>query len=292
MKGVRYIKKKQNKVKRFFKRNGLFLLVFIIGFSILLYPQVSNWYYTIESNNKVAEFDAGKEKLTNEDVEKRMALARAFNETLHDVTLEDPYSESERKAGKAEYARMLEINEQMGYVDVPTANIKLPIYAGTSEEVISKGVGHLEGTSLPVGGINTHTVLTSHAGLPSAKLFTELSQVKVGDVFYVHNVKEILAYKVDSIKTIEPHDFSNLLVEEGQDYATLLTCTPIGVNTHRLIVRGHRIPYVAEEAQAAEAGSNCIIYIAIGIISLVGLIVFLLLRRKKRKKDEAKKQEK
>lgn len=280
---------KNRKGSSFIKRNGVFLLVFLIGLSILLYPQVSRFYYTIESNKQVSQFETSRKVLNQEDIDKRISLAKAFNETLHNVTLEDPYSEAERRLGKAEYAHMLEVKEKIGHVEIPSIDSDLPIYAGTSEETISKGVGHLEGTSLPVGGANTHTVLTSHAGLPSAKLFTDLSKVKEGDVFYIHNIKEVLAYQVDRIEKIEPTDFSNLVVIPGGDFATLLTCTPIGINTHRLIVRGHRIPYEDAKAKPQKKETNLWwVWILLLILLLVLLLIWFVRRRKKCRKDGKK----
>lgn len=270
------------------RRNGLFLLIFLLGLAVLLYPQISRIYYTIDSNNQARQFDSDKSQLDKADIDRRIKLAEAFNASLHDVSLKDPYSDEEKSAGRAEYARMLELHEQMGHVEIPRIHVDLPIYAGTNEESISRGSGHLEGTSLPVGGIDTHTVLTSHSGLPSAKLFSDLPKVKKGDVFYIHNIKEILAYKVDQIKTIEPDDFSQLLIVPGKDYATLLTCTPIGINTHRLIVRGHRIPYVAKAHHKAQAeNSNWYLYLIIGLCLLILLLILAWLWYRRRKKAKA-----
>ncbi|SQF82473.1 sortase SrtC4 [Streptococcus equi subsp. zooepidemicus] len=269
---------KQSKWYRF-KRNAPLVFIFLIGLAILLYPQLSRIYYTIDSNNQAKYFDRDKSQLDQADIEKRIALAKAFNASLHDVSLRDPYSDEQKKAGRTEYARMLELHEQMGHVEIPKIKMDLPIYAGTSNEVISKGSGHLEGTSLPVGGKNTHTVLTSHSGLPSAKLFSDLSKVKKGDIFYIHNIKEILAYQVDQIKTIEPDNFSDLLIVPKKDYATLLTCTPIGINTHRLIVRGHRVPYRAKEHKKAQEKSNkWHLYFIIGLLLLLVLLIYFWYR--------------
>ncbi|MFP9085189.1 class C sortase [Streptococcus equi] len=269
---------KQSKDHRF-KRNAPLVFIFLIGLVILLYPQLSRIYYAIDSNNQAKHFDRDKYQLDQADIEKRIALARAFNASLHNIGLKDPYSDEEKTKGRAEYARMLELHEQMGHVEIPKIKMDLPIYAGTSDEVISKGSGHLEGTSLPVGGENTHTVLTSHSGLPTAKLFSDLSKVKKGDIFYIHNLKEILAYQVDQIKTIEPDNFSDLLIVPKKDYATLLTCTPIGINTHRLIVRGYRIPYRAKEHKKAQEESNkWHLYFIIGLFLLLVLLIYLWYR--------------
>lgn len=225
------------------KSNWFFKLIFVLGFLILMYPQVSRLYYRVQSTQEVSAFEAGKASLSDEEIKKRMALARDFNDSLVNQNMEDPYSKARHDWGRAEYARMLEVHEQMGHIQIPTIDLDIPIRAGTSEEVLQTSAGHLEGTSLPIGGNSTHTVITAHSGLPTAKLFTDIKDLKKGDRFYIHNIAETLAYEVDQIKVIEPSNFKDLVVVSGHDYATLLTCTPIGINTHRLLVRGHRVPY-------------------------------------------------
>ena len=219
-----------------------FVVIFILGFLLMMYPMISNYYYRIEANNEIQEFQDGAKKLDDVEILRRIELARAYNQTLDPSKLGDPYTEKE-KEGIAAYAKMLEVAEKIGFVEIPKIDVNLPIYAGTSMEVLDKGCGHLEGTSLPVGGPSTHAVLTAHRGLPKAKMFRDLDKLKEGDVFYVHNIQTVLAYKVDRIMTVEPSNFDPILVEEGKDYTTLLTCTPYMINSHRLLVRGHRIPY-------------------------------------------------
>ncbi|MDY3118221.1 MAG: class C sortase [Peptoniphilus sp.] len=221
----------------------LFKVIFVLGFLILMYPQVSRLYYRVESTQEVSTFESGKASLSDEEVQKRMALAKDFNDSLVNQVAEDPYSKARHERGRAAYARMLEIHEQIGHIQIPTIDVDIPIRAGTSEEVLQTSAGHLEGTSLPIGGNSSHTVITAHSGLPTAKLFTDLNKVKKGDRFYIHNIAETLAYEVDQIKVVEPSNFDDLLIVPGHDYATLLTCTPIMINTHRLLVRGHRVPY-------------------------------------------------
>lgn len=223
--------------------NWFFKVIFVLGFLILMYPQVSRLYYRVQSTQEVAAFEEGKAALSDEEIKKRMALARDFNDSLVNQNMEDPYSKARHARGRAAYARMLEIHEQIGHIQIPTIDLDIPIRAGTSEEVLQTSAGHLEGTSLPIGGNSTHTVITAHSGLPTAKLFTDIKDLKKGDRFYIHNIAETLAYEVDQIKVIEPSNFEDLLIVPGHDYATLLTCTPIGINTHRLLVRGHRVPY-------------------------------------------------
>lgn len=177
------------------------------------------------------------EELLNKDKE-------LSNTGVYSLNKGDDLSEQKLKKIRNRYFKMVKDEENLGYIEIPKINEKLPIYAGTSEDVLQKGVGQLEGTSLPTGGIGTHTVLTGHSGLPNAKIFTELNKLRVGDVFFVNNVKDRLAYKVDRKVVVLPTEFKDLLIDRDEDYVTLLTCTPLMVNTHRLLVRGHRIDYV------------------------------------------------
>lgn len=230
------------------------LLLFIIGLSIFSYPFLSDYYYRVEFTNEVASFDQGISELEAAEIKERLELAQAYNNVLNNEVTNDPFAADQLEAGIKEYARMLEVREKIGFIEIPVIDVELPIFAGTGDEVLEKGLGHLEGTSLPIGGNSTHTVITGHSGLPKAKLFTDLEDLIIGDKFYIHNISEVLAYQVDYIETIEPTDFSKLMIEPGHDYVTLLTCTPIGINSHRLIVRGHRIEYFApvEEKAIAE----------------------------------------
>lgn len=219
-----------------------FGLIFLLGLLIFSYPMISQKFYEIKADDEIIEFVKQSKEINEEEINKRMELARAYNETLDPSRLSDPYSKKEEEA-RAYYAHMLEVNEMIGHVEIPRINQDLPVYAGTSETVLQKGCGHLEGTSLPVGGKSTHTVITAHRGLPEAVLFRYLDQLVEGDIFYFHNIQGTLAYRVDQIMVVEPTNFEPVLVQEGKDYATLLTCTPYMINSHRLLVRGYRIPY-------------------------------------------------
>lgn len=280
--------KKASRKKK--KRASTFLLIaiFLMGLLVLMYPIISRLYYNVESSYEIDDFDNEAAKLDDTEVKRRINLARAFNDSLVNHIDKDPYTDEQKAEGRKEYARMLEINERMGHVEIPKINLDIPMYAGTDEEVLQKGVGHLEGTSLPVGGIDTHTVLTAHCGLPTAKLFTDLEKLKEGDVFYVHNLAETLAYKVVQIKVVNPDEFDDLLVVKGHDYATLLTCTPYMINTHRLLVRGERIPYDAV-ADIVTARENKEIFkyknrffIALGVIAFLLLLILTTRHKKKR----------
>lgn len=219
-----------------------FGLIFLVGLLIFSYPMISQKFYEIKADEEIIEFVKQTKEINEEEINKRMELARAYNETLDPSRLSDPYSKKEEEA-RAYYAHMLEVNEMIGHVEIPRINQDLPVYAGTSETVLQKGCGHLEGTSLPVGGKSTHTVITAHRGLPEAVLFRYLDQLVEGDIFYFHNIQGTLAYRVDQIMVVEPTNFEPVLVQEGKDYATLLTCTPYMINSHRPLVRGYRIPY-------------------------------------------------
>lgn len=269
------------------KSNKLFIFIFILGLGILSYPMISNWYYRIESNNQVADYKEARDLLSDEEIQRRMRLAKIYNDNLGNVTPKDPYSEEEKHKAIENYAQMLELRTKIGVIVIPSIDVDLPIYAGTNEEILQKGAGHLEGTSLPIGGESSHTVITAHSGLPSARLFTDLQKVKMGDKFYIENIGGTLAYEVDHIDVIEPSDFQQLLVVPGKDYATLLTCTPIMINTHRLIVRGHRVPYVPEvdDKIMEDKGGNLGIdkrLIILLIFAIIILVRYLLSRRKKK----------
>lgn len=288
---------KKNASRKKKKRASTFILVaiFLVGLLVLMYPIISRLYYNVESSYEINDFDKEAAKLDDTEVKRRIELARAFNDSLVNHIDKDPYTDEQKAAGRKEYARMLEINERMGHVEVPKINVDIPMYAGTEEEVLQKGVGHLEGTSLPVGGIDTHTVLTAHCGLPTAKLFTDLEKLEEGDVFYVHNLAETLAYKVVQIKVVNPDEFDDLLVVKGHDYATLLTCTPYMINTHRLLVRGERIPYDAvEDIVTARENKEIFKYkkrffIALGVIALLLLLILTTRHKKKRYKKAIRK---
>lgn len=266
------------------KSRWVFRLIFLLGFLVMVYPLISRFYYRIESNEQVETFSTGAKKLDTKEIDRRINLAKAFNDSLSGKIASDPYTRKQQEEGRKEYARMLEVEEMIGTVDIPKINQKLPIYAGTSEDILQKGVGHLEGTSLPIGGNSSHTVLTAHSGLPEATLFTHLNQLEIGDKFYIENIEGIIAYQVDQIKVIEPSNFEDLMISPGHDYATLLTCTPIMINTHRLIVRGHRVPYVpaVDEELIRDSRNNWIFrtlfFAALGLIILL-IILILKLRR-------------
>ncbi|MGG1165208.1 MULTISPECIES: class C sortase [Bacillus cereus group] len=265
------------------RRNIIFGSIFLLGLSIFLYPMVSNWFATRTHYSEVSTYDAAVSNLQKEEIERKEKEAREYNEKVQSKmqTFSDPFRENSDE-NKGSYVDMLNIGDVMGYVEIPKIDVSLPIYQGTTEDVLSRGIGQLNESSLPVGGKNTHTVLTGHRGLPSALMFTHLDKVEKNDIFYIHSLDKVLAYKVDQIKVVLPNETEDLLVVQGQDYATLITCTPYGVNTHRLLVRGHRVPYDAGEKEMITKPfilEDWMIVFPIVIICIVLLMIYLKKRK-------------
>lgn len=267
------------------------MAIFTLGLLIFSYPLISQKYYEIKAEDEVITFTKAAKELAPEDLDRRMALAAAYNRTLDPSRLADPYTDME-KAGRAEYARMLEVEEMVGHIRIPKIKVDIPIRAGSSEDVLQKGAGHLEGTSLPIGGDSTHTVITAHRGLPNAKLFRNLDQLAYGDIFYITNIKETIAYKVDKIQVVEPSDFEPVLVVERKDYATLLTCTPYMINSHRLLVRGVRIPYqeAIDDGVANTPRARFDFFRMVLVLIPIIIILLLTLFREKKRTDNLSKE--
>ncbi|EDP23572.1 class C sortase [Parvimonas micra] len=280
--------KKNNKILIKFINYLTTFLVFL-GILIISYPMVSRMYYYNVSQKNIDEFKEGVKKITSEEILQRMSLAKSYNDSLSNINVEDPYMRKKHEEGKNEYARMLEVQEKIGYIQIPSLDLSLPIYAGTSESVLQKGVGHMEGTSLPIGGESTHCILTAHTGLNTARMFTDIDKLKKGDIFLIENIKETLAYKVDSIQVIEPTDFSQLVIVPKEDYVTLLTCTPYMVNSHRLLVRGVRTEYIKKSVDEQSNKNkpflteNNLIMIATIFFDILILIIYWLILKKSRK---------
>ena len=225
----------------------LLVLILLAGLSLLLYPALSDYWNTLHESQAIASYVETVEAMDEADYEAMWAAARAYNDALPRDNSRFHPSEEEQ----AEYDALLDVSGTgiMGYVEIPQIGVSLPIYHGTDEAVLQVAIGHIEGSSLPVGGAGTHCVISGHRGLPSAKLFTDLDQIQEGDTFLLHILDETLTYQVDQIHIVEPDDVTYLAIEEGQDLCTLVTCTPYGVNSHRLLVRGRRIE--TEETAAA-----------------------------------------
>ena len=264
----------------------LLLFILLIGLSLLLYPTVSDYWNSFHQTRAIATYAENVAKLDNAHYDRLWEDARAYNRTLG--LRSNPYYLAEEQ--KAEYERLLDVSGLgvMGYIEIPQIDVSLPIYHGTEESVLQIAVGHLEWTSLPVGGESTHCVLSGHRGLPSAKLFTNLDKLREGDTFLLRVLDEVLTYEVDQILIVEPQETAALQIEEGKDYCTLVTCTPYGINTHRLLVRGHRIDNM-EEAKTIRVTADAVqiepLLVApiVAIPMLLILLVLLLLPRRRRK---------
>lgn len=275
-------------------------IIFLAGLSLLLYPFVANQWNNYRQKQLISGYEqvvSDKEAAEGIDYDAERKKAEDYNEALLPCVLPDSFALAESSGVDPVYMNTLNIagDEMMGSVEIPKINIKIPIYHTTEEDVLNKGAGHLEGSSLPVGGANTHAVISAHRGLPSASLFTDLDQMKVGDHFLLHVLDETLCYEVDKISVVKPEDTSALAVEDGQDLVTLLTCTPYGVNTERLLVRGHRVPYVEEEVKEEKtvlSGSslhtNYLLWVFVGL-SVTTLFVFVLYLKETKLKRRANK---
>ena len=280
--------------------NLVICIIFLAGLSLLLYPFVANQWNNYRQKQLISGYEQAvseKEAAEGIDYDAERKKAEEYNEALLPCVLPDSFALAESSGVDPVYMNTLNIagDEMMGSVEIPKINIKIPIYHTTEEEVLNKGAGHLEGSSLPVGGANTHAVISAHRGLPSASLFTDLDQMKVGDHFLLHVLDETLCYEVDKISVVKPEDTTALAVEDGQDLVTLFTCTPYGVNTERLLVRGHRVPYVEEEVKEEKtvlSGSslhtNYLLWVFVGL-SVTALFVFVLYLKETKLKRRANK---
>ena len=275
-----------------FKKNLTTLLLVVIGLAgliLIAYPTFADWWNFFRQSRAVMSYADAVANLDTEEYDKIIAEAENYNKELSKGGIRWVMTDQQ----KEEYESQLDVNASgiMGYIDIPKINIKLPIYHGTGEAVLQVAIGHLSGTSLPVGGESTHCVVSGHRGLPSAKLFTDLDKLGEGDTFTMTVLDRTVTYEVDQIRVVEPTDLSELQIEKGKDYCTLVTCTPYGVNTHRLLVRGHRVANVDGEANViAEALQIEPIYIAPFVaapILLVLLIALLATTGKKSKKITA-----
>lgn len=231
---------------------------YLVGFSLLLYPAVSHYMNQRHNTAIISDYKKKVSHISQKEEDTMIKKARVYNRTLGgNVDLLDPFGENKEENKNIAYEQLLKLDDSgmMGYINIPQINLTLPMYHGISEPVLQTGVGHLENTSLPVGGKSSHCVLSGHRGLPSAKLFTDLDQMKNGDVFYIKILHHTFAYKVDQILTVKPEKTEELQIVKGQDYVTLVTCTPYGINTHRILVRGKRIPYT-EQGKAADKESR------------------------------------
>lgn len=282
----------------------LFGLMFLVGFGILAYPTISNQWNTYRQSRLISNYDTVVSQMTEEDFTAAWEAAREYNQSFGaNSIMTDVFGvDKAEDISDTPYWKVLNVagDGVMGYITIPKINIKLAIYHGTADEVLETGVGHMNGTKLPVGGESNHCVLSAHRGLPSAKLFTDIDQLEVRDRFYLHILNEDMAYEVDQIlPMVEKDDYEALgeavKIEEGQDHVTLFTCTPYGVNSHRLLVRGHRVPYDGElestpvDSMVQAIQNYYMLYLLVGLG--VTALIILAMRRvmaKKRRQTETK----
>ena len=263
------------------------IIVFFVGVSVLLYPTVSDYWNSLHQSQAIATYADSVENMDEQDYEKLWDAAVSYNQKLfqsgHGLGLKDEEKE--------EYNELLDVSGTgiMSYIEIPKIKCSLPIYHGTDEGVLQIAVGHIEGSSLPVGGLNTHCVLSGHRGLPSAKLFSNLDKLEEGDIFMIRTLDQTLTYEVDQIRIVLPDEVDDLKIEEGKDLCTLVTCTPYGINTHRLLVRGHRVAN-QEEAEAVRVTAdamqvdNRIVAICIAVPVLVLLLIYVAFGGRRRKR--------
>lgn len=280
------------------------ILIFVAGIGVMSYPLVSSVINNIESRNHVEEYTKTTKQMSSEETLEMFKRAEEYNHSLtNNVIITDPFDEKAYKKIGANYEKALNVdgNGLIGYIDIPKINVYLPIYHGTTDKILAKGAGHLQNTSLPVGGESTHSVISAHTAYPGETFFDYLTDMQEGDEFYVHVLDRVLKYEVDSIKVVLPEKTDDLRVIRGEDHVTLLTCTPYSINTHRLLVRGKRVAYddskyITTGASAASFGGDGIFFlgykilypaaaiIVVGFVALVVIIVIISLRRSKKKK--------
>lgn len=263
------------------------IIVFFVGVSVLLYPTVSDYWNSLHQSQAIATYADSVENMDEQDYEKLWDAAVSYNQKLfqsgHGLGLKDEEKE--------EYNELLDVSGTgiMSYIEIPKIKCSLPVYHGTDEGVLQIAVGHIEGSSLPVGGLNTHCVLSGHRGLPSAKLFSNLDKLEEGDIFMIRTLDQTLTYEVDQIRIVLPDEVEDLKIEEGKDLCTLVTCTPYGINTHRLLVRGHRVAN-QEEAEAVRVTAdammvdNRIVAMCIAVPVLVLLLIYVAFGGRRRKR--------
>ncbi|MFR2768008.1 MAG: class C sortase [Thomasclavelia sp.] len=283
-------------IKRYYEKNVVRIILivgFCIGLIISLYPLISNIYSRRNQIQVINDYTEDIKEIDTKQIAKELELANAYNRKLNQtIVLTDPFDPSAIDMADDVYYDILNYTDDgvMAYINIPKIDVNLPIYHGTDSEHMLKGVGHLVGTSFPVGGIDTHAVLSAHSGLSTAELFTNLADLKKDDLFYIHVLDDVLAYEVDKINVVKPDETNDLKIVPGQDYVTLVTCTPYGINSHRLLVRGHRVEYDPDlEKQESKKANNDVwfkeyiksIVSGIGIIVLI-IIFIVVLKRVKR----------
>lgn len=251
----------------------LLVLILLTGVSLLLYPTVSDYWNSFHQSQAIASYVEAVAEIDNTKYEKMWQEAVAYNEKLKDNSGRWTPTDEELE----EYERLLNVSDTgiMGYIEIPKIKVSLPIYHGTDEAILQIAIGHIPGSSLPVGGKGTHCVVSGHRGLPSAKLFTDLDQLEEGDLFMMRILDETLTYEVDQVRIVEPEELSDLEIDEDKDLCTLVTCTPYGINSHRLLVRGHRVENLKEDTIRVTADAQQIDPVMVAPVVAVPLILLL-----------------
>lgn len=281
--------KQKNKNIRISKSSVLLIVMFIAGLLLLIYPSFSNAWNTAHSSHLVASYDSSVRKLSKSNTQELLQKAEDYNKSL----LSNPSRYQMTDEERTEYEGLLDPDGTgvMGIISIPDIDVELPIYHGTDNAVLTIGAGHLEGSSLPVGGTGTHAVITGHRGLPRAKLFTDLPKLSEGSIFQITVLNKTLTYEVDQILTVLPDEVESLEIDPTQDYVTLVTCTPYGINSHRLLVRGHRIenPESVISAEAGQIDKRIVAaYTCIPILLVVLVLLFIKGQRRRKAKQEWK----
>ncbi|MEI3605142.1 class C sortase [Pseudogracilibacillus sp. SE30717A] len=272
-------------------KKGLIISVFIIGLLIFLYPVISNLFQTKEHHTMISDYHEKVLQMDEEQLQREKQKAVKHNEELAKSEMDyvDPFSNdmtAENPLGTKSYYDALQINPAIGTISIPKINVELPIYHGTGEKVLSQGVGHLENSSLPSSELGTHTVLTAHRGLPSSTLFRNLDKVEIGDLFFVDVLDETLAYEVHDIEIVLPSETEWLQFYEDENIVTLLTCDPYMINTHRMLVTGHLIPYEEKNNSGEITKKNKLSWIVIGLFIILGFLTIWGIKRYRQRKDE------
>lgn len=275
------------KKKKGISSTAILVAVMLIGLSLLLYPSFSNYWNSIYQSHAVSDYIKDVAVMDNDKYDDLWQAAISYNESL--TTRPNSYTLDTTQM--IQYNQLLDVTGTgiMGYVEIPSIDVLLPIYHGTDESVLQEAIGHLEWTSLPTGGEGTHCAVSGHRGLPSARLLTDLDELMVGDLFMLYVLDEVLTYEVDQIRIVEPHETEELLIQEGKDLCTLVTCTPYAINSHRLMVRGHRVENL-EEAQTVRVTADAMIVEKIVVVPfvlapiLVLMVLLLLITTRKKKK--------
>lgn len=269
---------RKGKKKRISLSTIILTVIFLVGLGVMLYPTVSDYWNSFHQTRAIANYDAVVAELDETDYEALFQAAEEYNEKLRGLGA--PFSEHEQLSEL--YYSVLDVagNGIIGYINIPKINVNLPIYHGTSDSVLNVAAGHLEGSSLPIGGEARHSVLSAHRGLPSAKLFTDLDELEVADIFTITVLNQVLTYEVDQILIVEPTQMEALNVAAGQDYCTLLTCTPYGINSHRMLVRGHRVENIDDRVIVVTPDAQKIptyyVIPAVGV-PLLFIVLFIML---------------